>query len=67
MFLCVNCGNDIKSSNKQFKISVKKYKMTGCPRWIYNIKCDCCNKRNNYKNFIKHKILFTPTLNNLRI
>ncbi len=41
MFLCVNCGN--------------------------NIKCDCCNKRNNYKYFINYKLLFTPTLDNLRI
>ncbi len=56
---CVHCGNNIKSSNKQLKISNKQlkisvtnYKITSCPRWIYNIKCDCCNKRNNYKNFI---------------
>jgi hypothetical protein len=67
MFLCVNCGNDIKSSNKQFKISVKKYKMTGCPRWIYNIKCDCCNNINDYTNFIKHKILFTPNITHLKL
>ena len=24
MFLCVNCGNNIQSSNKQLKISIKK-------------------------------------------
>ena len=53
--------------------------MNGCLRWRYNIKCNYCNKRNNYKNFIasnmriytvraiKHKILFTPILNNLHI
>jgi hypothetical protein len=62
MFLCVNYGNNIKSSNKQFKISARYYEITGCPRWIYNIKCDCCNKRNYYKNFIKYKIFFTPIL-----
>lgn len=62
MFLCVNCGNNIKSSSKQFNISVRNYKMTGCPRWIYKIKCDCCNNRNDYQIFIKHKILFRSTL-----
>ena len=67
MFLCVNCGNNIKSSNIQFKILARTSEITGCPRWIYNIKCDCCNKRNDYKNFIKHKILFTQILHNLHI
>ena len=62
MFLCINCGNNIKSSNNQFKISTRKYKMTGCPRWRYYIKCNCCNKRNDYKYFINHKLLFIPTL-----
>jgi hypothetical protein len=45
MFLCVNCGNNIKSSTIN-------YKMTGCPRWKYYIKCDCCNNINNYKYLI---------------
>ncbi len=67
MFLCVNCGNNIKTSISQIKLSTKKYEITGCPRWRYYIKCDCCNKRNDYTNFINHKLLFTPTLNNLRI
>ena len=66
MFFCRNCGNNIKSSNKQYKTSIR-YRITGCPRWIYNIKCDCCNNRNDYRYFIEHKILFTPTLNNLCI
>ena len=59
MFLCVNCGCNIKSSNKQLKTSTRNYKMTGCPRWRYNI--------NDYKNFIKHKILFIPILHSLHI
>jgi hypothetical protein len=62
MFLCINCGNNIKSLNNQSKTSTINYKMTGCPRWRYYIKCDYCNKRNDYKYFINHKILFTPTL-----
>ena len=62
MFLCVNCGNNIQSYNTQFKILTRKYKITGCLRWRYYIKCDCCNKRNDYKYFINHKLLFTPTL-----
>lgn len=64
MFLCIHCGNNIKSSDNQFKISTRKYKITGCPRWRYYIKCDCCDKRNDYKYFINHKLLFTPILNN---
>ena len=52
MFLCINCGNNIKSSNKQFKTSTINYKMTGCPRWKYYIKCNCCNNINNYKYLI---------------
>ena len=67
MFLCVNCGNNIKTSILQFKLSTKKYKITGCPRWRYSIKCDCCNKRNDYTNFINHKLLFSLTLNMLII
>jgi hypothetical protein len=63
MFFCVNCGNNIKSSNKQFNTSARTYKMTGCPRWRYHVKCDYCNKINDYKNVIKHKLLFTPILN----
>ena len=59
MFFCVNCGNNIKSSNKQFNTSARNYKTTGCPRWRYHVKCDYCNKINDY---IKHKILFTPIL-----
>jgi hypothetical protein len=55
MLLCVNCGNNIKSSTIN-------YKLTGCPRWRYYIKCNCCNKRNDYTNFINHKLLFTPTI-----
>ena len=51
MLLCVNCGNNIKSSTIN-------YKLTGCPRWRYYIKCNCCNKRNDYKNFINHKLLY---------
>jgi hypothetical protein len=62
MFLCVNCGNNIQSSNTQFKILTRKYKITGCCRWRYYIKCDGCNKSNDYKYFINHKMLFTPTL-----
>jgi hypothetical protein len=62
MFLCINCGNNIKSSNKQFTTSTINYKMTGCPRWKFYIKCDCCNNINNYKYLIAHKILFIPTL-----
>jgi hypothetical protein len=62
MILCVNCGNNIKTSISQIKLSTKKYEITGCPRWRYYIKCDCCNKRNDYTNFINHKLLFTPTL-----
>ena len=62
MFLCVNCGNNIKTSILQFKLSTRKYNITGCCRWRYSIKCDCCNKRNDYTNFINHKLLFTPTL-----
>ena len=67
MFLCIHCGNNIKSSNDQFKILTKKYKITRCPRWRYYFKCDCCNKKNNYNYFINHKLLFTLTLKNLRI
>jgi len=52
MFLCVNCGNNIKTSILQFKLSSRKYNITGCCRWRYYIKCDCCNKRNDYTNFI---------------
>ena len=62
MFSCVNCGNNIKSLNKQLKTSTINYKMTGCPRLRYYIKCNCCNTRNDYKYFINHKLLFTPTL-----
>jgi hypothetical protein len=62
MFLCINCGNNIKSLNNQSKTSTINYKMTGCPRWRYYIKCDYCNNINNYKNLIAHKILFIPTL-----
>ena len=62
MFLCVNCGNNIKSSTKQFKISARNYKISGCPRWKYYIKCDCCYNINDYKYLIKHKILLTSTL-----
>jgi hypothetical protein len=29
MFLCVNCGNNIQSSNKQLKISIRRYKIGG--------------------------------------
>ena len=67
MFLCITCGNNIKTSNNKFKLSTKKYKITGCPRWRYYIKCDCCNKRNDYTHFINHKLLFTPTLDMLII
>ena len=35
MFLCLNCGNNIKSLNKQVKTSTINFKMTGCPRWKY--------------------------------
>ena len=62
MFLCVNCGNNIQSIITQLKISTRKYKITGCCRWRYYIKCDGCNKSNDYKYFINHKMLFTPTL-----
>ena len=62
MFLCITCGNNIKTSFTQFKVSTKKYKITGCPRWRYYIKCDYCNTKNDYKYFITHKLLFTPTL-----
>ena len=65
MFLCVNCGNNIQSSNKQLKTSIRRYRITGCCRWIYYIKCDCCNKGNDYNYFINHEILFTPTLHNI--
>jgi hypothetical protein len=60
MLLCVNCGNNIKSSTIN-------YKLNGCPRWRYYIKCNCCNKRNDYKNFINHKLLFTPTILQINI
>ena len=66
MLLCVNCGNNIKSSNTQIKTSIN-IKITGCCRWRYYIKCDSCNKRNDYTNFINHKLLFTPTLFSLII
>jgi len=58
MLFCVNCGNHIKSNNQ--------YKLTGCPRWRYYIKCDC-GKRNDYKYFVEHKILFTSTLQMLHL
>jgi len=62
MFLCINCGNNIKSTIQQLHTQSKKSRTTGCVRWMYYIKCDCCKKSNDYKNFIKHKILFTPII-----
>ena len=62
MFLCVNCGNNIKSTYQQLHTQYKKSRTTGCVRWMYYIKCDCCKKAYDYRNFIKHKILFTPII-----
>ena len=56
MFFCKNCGNDIKSLSKQIRSRWRKYAITGCPRWLYYIKCDCCNNFYNYRNFMEHNI-----------
>ena len=62
MFFCKKCGNDIKSLYTQIHKQHRRYGITGCPRWLYYITCDCCKKAYNYRNLIEHKILFTTVI-----